>query len=181
MKKIKLPFTESEILDLKSGEGLLLSGVIYTARDAAHKRMLEDLERGNPLPFQLEDSVIYYVGPTPAKPGEAIGSAGPTTSQRMDRYAMVLMELGAKISIGKGDRNLEFREKLKECRGLYLSAIGGAGALISQSIKTCELIAYPELGPEAVYRLEVEDFPAIVAYDLWGGDIFASGRLLYRK
>ncbi|HHZ11373.1 MAG TPA: TRZ/ATZ family protein [Acholeplasmataceae bacterium] len=181
MKKLNLPLSEQEILSLQSGDGVLLSGVIYTARDAAHKRILEDLDAGRTLPFPLTGSVIYYVGPTPAKPGEAIGSAGPTSSYRMDRQAMVLLELGARISIGKGDRSPEFKEKLKECRGLYLAAIGGAGALISQSIKSCELIAYPDLGPEAVHRLVVEDFPVIVAYDAWGGDIFESGRSRYRK
>lgn len=176
-----MPLTEENILSLKSGDEVLLTGVIYTARDAAHKRIVEEMLQGKPLPFPLENSVIYYVGPTPAKPGEVIGSAGPTSSYRMDPYALILFEKNAKISIGKGDRSHEFKEKLKEFKGLYLCAIGGTGALISQSIKKCELVAYPDLGPEAVYRLEVENFPAIVAYDAHGGDLFESGRKSFRK
>lgn len=181
MIKLKLPLSEQDILRLKCGDEVLLSGVIYTARDAAHKRLIEAINAGEEPPFKLDGSVIYYVGPAPAKPGQAIGSAGPTSSYRMDPYAIFLFEKNAKISIGKGDRSQEFKDKLKQHQGLYLSAIGGAAALISQSIKKCDLVAYPDLGAEAIYRLEVEDFPAIVTYDAHGGDLFESGRTLYRK
>lgn len=181
MIKLKLPLNEKELLNLKCGDEVLLTGVIYTARDAAHKRLIEEINAGKEPPFKLENSVIYYVGPAPAKPGQAIGSAGPTSSYRMDPYAIYLFEKNAKISIGKGDRSQDFKDKLNEHQGLYLSAIGGAAALISRSIKKCDLVAYLELGAEAIYRLEVEDFPAVVTYDAHGGDLFQSGRLLYRK
>ena len=181
MIKLTVPLSQDEILKLKSGDEVLLSGVIYTARDAAHKRILEDLQEGKEPPFKLENSVIYYVGPAPAMPGQVIGSAGPTSSYRMDPYSIILFKEKARISIGKGDRGQDFKEKLHENQGIYFSAIGGAAALISRRIKKCDLIAYPELGAEAVYRLEIEDFPVIVTYDAHGGDLFQSGRRSFIK
>ena len=179
--EIKTPLKDDVLERLRAGDRFFICGIIYTARDAAHARLFELLEKGEETPFPLEGQVIYYTGPAPAKAGRVIGSAGPTTSYRMDPYAIFLFEKNAKISIGKGDRSQEFKDKLKQHQGLYLSAIGGAAALISRSIKKCDLVAYPDLGAEAIYRLEVEDFPAIVAYDAHGGDLFESGRTLYRK
>lgn len=181
MIKLKIPLSEEEILKLRLGDQVLLSGVIYTARDAAHKRIVETIAKGENPPFELADSIIYYVGPAPAKPGQVIGSAGPTTSYRMDPYAIILFEKNAKISIGKGDRSEAFKEKLFQARGLYFSGVGGAAALISKSIKKCDLVAYPDLGAEAIYRLEVEDFPVIVAYDAHGGDLFIEERKKYKR
>lgn len=172
MKKLNLPLNDADIIGLKTGEHILLSGVLYTARDAAHKRMTETMERGEPLPIDIKGQVIYYVGPTPAKPGQVIGSAGPTTSSRMDAYTPRLLEAGLKGMIGKGKRSPEVVEAIKKYKAVYFAAAGGAGALLSKRIKKAEVVAYEDLGPEAIYRLEVEDFPVIVVNDIYGNDLY---------
>ena len=172
-KKIYTPLTTKTISKLKSGDRVLLSGTIYTARDAAHKKLAEELKKGSPhLPFDLKNQVIYYVGPTPPKPGQVIGSAGPTTSSRMDIYTPLLLKYGLKGMIGKGKRGKEVQESIKRYKAIYFAALGGAGALLSKRIIKCELLAYPELGPEAIYKLEVLDFPAIVINDIYGNDLY---------
>ena len=181
MKKLEIPTSTEEILDLKAGDEVLLSGVIYTARDAAHKRLCELIEKGCELPLDISNSAIYYVGPTPTKPGRVIGSAGPTSSYRMDPYTELMLSCGVKIMIGKGPRSNECREALVKHGAVYMSAIGGAAALISESIKKCELVAYEDLGAEAIYRLEVEDFYAIVTYDARGNDLFSEGISKYKR
>lgn len=179
MIELKTPITDEQILNLKAGDTVSITGTIYTARDAAHKKLIEALERGEKLPIETNNTIIYYVGPTPAKPNEVIGSAGPTSSYRMDPYATKLMQQGIKITIGKGPRSEEFKKDLVKYKGIYLSAIGGAGALISKSIKKAELVAYPELGPEAIYKLEVENFTAFVTYDAHGNDLLTDGIMQY--
>ncbi len=179
VKKINTPLTKEVIKDLKAGDNVLISGVIYTARDAAHKKFMELLENGESLPVDLEGQVIYYVGPTPARPHQVIGSAGPTTSGRMDAYTPQLLEAGLGACIGKGSRSREVKEALVEHGGVYMAAVGGAAALISQRIKSCEVVAYQELGPEAVRRLEVEDFPATVVNDAHGNDLYEEGKKKY--
>lgn len=180
-RKLLTPLRDEDVGRLKAGDKVLLSGVIYTGRDAAHKRLTEQLGRGEDLPFDLKGAVIYYVGPAPAKPGAPIGPAGPTTSYRMDPYAPMLLERGLKGMIGKGNRNREVREAIQKYKAVYFIAIGGAAALVAKRIKHAEVIAYEDLGPEAVRRLEVEDFPVIVANDVHGGDIYAEGVKKYRK
>lgn len=172
MKKLKVPFTDTDIADLKTGEQVFLSGTIYTGRDAAHKRMVEALEKGEPLPIDIMGQVIYYVGPTPAKPGHVIGSAGPTTSSRMDAYTPRLLEAGLKGMIGKGKRSPDVVEAIKKHKAVYFAAAGGAGALLSKKIKRADVMAYEDLGPEAVYRLEVENFPVVVVNDIYGNDLY---------
>lgn len=174
MEEIRLttPFTRESFASLRAGDYVLLSGVIYTARDAAHKRIVEALSRGEQPPFPLRDAVIYYVGPTPAREGQAIGSAGPTTSYRMDAYAPTLLDLGETGMIGKGPRNTAVKEAIIRNGAVYFAAIGGAGALISKSIREAEIIAYDDLGAEAVRRLVVEDMPVIVAIDSLGNDLY---------
>jgi len=179
-KKIALPLTEEVLKDLKVGDNLLLSGVIYTARDAAHKRMVEALEQGKPLPFDIKGATIYYMGPTPARPGRVIGSAGPTTSGRMDAYTPRLIAEGLKGMIGKGSRSKTVKDAMVKYKAVYLGAIGGAGALISKSIKKAEVIAYEELGADAIRRLEVESFPVTVINDIYGGDLYEEGKAKYR-
>jgi len=179
-KKVKLPLTEEALKDLKAGDNILLTGVMYVARDAAHKRMIEALDQGKPLPFDIEGQTVYYMGPSPARPGQVIGSAGPTTSGRMDSYSPRLIAEGLKGMIGKGMRSPAVKEAMKKYKAVYLAAIGGAGALISKSIKKSEVIAYEELGAEAVLRMEVEDFPAIVINDIYGGDLYEEGKAKYR-
>ncbi len=180
-KKITLPLTDEVLKDLKAGDNLLLTGVIYVARDAAHKRMIEALDQGKPLPFDIKGQTIYYMGPSPARPGRPIGSAGPTTSGRMDAYTPRLLAEGLKGMIGKGLRSQEVKEAIKKYKAVYLGAIGGAGALISKSIKKAEVIAYEDLGAEAVRRLEVEDFPVTVINDIYGGDLYEEGKAKYAK
>ena len=173
MKKLVTPLTEAVVRDLKAGDAVAISGVIYTGRDAAHKKLLAMLEKGEALPADLKDQIIYFVGPCPAPPGRPIGSAGPTTSYRMDPYSPSLIaQTGLRGMIGKGDRSPEVVEAMKKYGVVYFAATGGAGALIAQRIRKCDLVAFPELGPEAVYRLEVEDFPAIVAIDSKGGSLY---------
>jgi fumarate hydratase subunit beta len=170
------PLGDDDVLPLRAGDRVLLSGTIYSARDAAHQRFAAALERGDELPFDPEGRVIYYMGPSPAPEGRAIGSAGPTTSGRMDLYAPALYRAGIRATIGKGPRSAAVREALRECRALYLAAVGGAGALLSRCITYAEVIAYPELGPEAVRRLTVEAMPLVVAGDAYGGDVYENAR-----
>jgi fumarate hydratase subunit beta len=179
-KKITLPLTDEILKDLKTGENLLLTGVIYVARDAAHKRMLEALDQGKPLPVDVKGATIYYMGPTPARPGRVIGSAGPTTSGRMDAYAPRLIAEGLKGMIGKGLRSQAVKDAMVKHKAVYLGGIGGAGALMSKSIKKAEVIAYEDLGAEALRRLEVEDFPVTVVNDIYGGDLYEEGKAKYR-
>ncbi len=182
-KTVKLtpPLSDQDVLQLEIGDTVIVSGVIYTARDAAHKRLVDMLARGEALPMDIMGQIIYYVGPSPARPGRVIGAAGPTTSYRMDSYAPTLIRLGLKAMIGKGKRSPEVIEALKTHKAVYLGATGGAGALISQRIKTAEVIAFPELGPEAVHRLEVEDFPTIVINDCQGRDLYELGVRQHRR
>ena len=177
---IKSPLDEETIKKLKAGDQVFITGVIYTARDAAHKRMVEALDKGEKLPFDISNQTIYYMGPTPAKPGQAIGSAGPTTSGRMDTYAPRLMAAGLKGMIGKGNRSQAVKDAMKKHKAVYFAAIGGAGALISKSIKKAEVIAYEDLGAEAIRRLEVENFPATVINDINGGDLYEQGKAKYQ-
>ena len=177
--KVTTPLTREQARQLKSGDSVLLSGVIYTARDAAHKRLCELVEAGKELPLDVKDSVIYFVGPTPAKPGQAIGSAGPTTSYRMDAYSPTMIEQGQTGMIGKGKRSPEVIEDMKKHGAVYFGAIGGCGALLSKCIKKAEVIAYDDLGAEAIRRLEVEDFPVIVIIDAEGNNLYETGRAAY--
>lgn len=179
--KITPPLTEEVVSRLRAGDRVLITGIIYTGRDMAHKYMVEGHLKGEKLPFDLKGQILYYTGPTPAPPGKPIGAAGPTTSYRMDKYAPYLLDLGLKVMIGKGPRGAEVKESIKKNKALYLAAIGGAGALISKSIKKAEVIAYPELGTEAVMRLEVEEFPAIVVNDVVGGDLYEKGVAEYSE
>ena len=175
---VKVPMRRETARTLKAGDSVLLSGVIYTARDAAHKRLCALAEKGEALPFPVEDSVVYFVGPTPARPGQAIGSAGPTTSYRMDAYSPTLIALGQTGMIGKGKRGPEVVEAMKTHGAVYF-AIGGCGALLAKCIKKAEVVAYPDLGAEAIRRLEVEDFPAIVVIDAEGNNLYELGRSAY--
>ncbi len=179
--KITTPLTDEDVLRLRAGDKVLITGVLYTARDAAHKRLIEIVNAGKPLPFDVKGQLIYYVGPTPPKPGAVIGSAGPTTSGRMDAYTPKLLELGLKGTIGKGLRGKDVLDAMKKHKAVYLGAVGGAAALIARTIKKAEVIAYDDLGPEAIRRLEVEDFPAIVVNDAFGGDLFAQGVEKWRR
>ena len=178
-KKITAPLTAEEAKSLHAGDSCLISGVIYTARDAAHKRLCELAAKGEPLPVDLQDAIIYYVGPTPAKPGQAIGSAGPTTSYRMDAYSPTLIALGQRGMIGKGKRSPEVISAMKEHGAVYFGAIGGCGALLSKCIKKAEIVCYEDLGAEALRRLEVEDLPVVVIIDAEGNNLYESGRREY--
>jgi fumarate hydratase subunit beta len=177
---IKSPLNEKTVEKLKAGDQVFITGVIYTARDAAHKRLVEALDKGEKLPLDLTNQTIYYMGPSPAKPGQVIGSAGPTTSGRMDSYAPRLMAAGLKGMIGKGNRTQAVKDAMKKYKAVYFAAIGGAGALISKSIKKAEVIAYEDLGAEAIRRLEVENFPATVINDIYGGDLYEQGKNKYQ-
>ena len=178
---IKTPLTDEIVQKLRIGDKVLINGILYTGRDAAHKRLFDLINRNEALPFDLSGQIIYYVGPTPSKPGYAIGSAGPTSSYRMDAYAPILMEKGLKGMIGKGSRGREVIEAMKKYKAVYFGATGGAGALISKSIKRVEIVAYEDLGTEAIRRLEVVDFPAIVVNDIYGQDLYNEGRNKFRK
>ena len=180
-KKIVTPLTTEIVESLRAGDEVQISGIIYQARDAAHKRLVALIESAAPLPFELEGAVVYYMGPSPAKPGHVIGSAGPTTSGRMDAYAPTLMAHGLKGMIGKGLRTPEVKQAMIEHKAVYMAATGGAGALLAQRIVGNETIAYPELGAEAIARLEVKDFPAIVVNDCYGADLYEEGRKKYAK
>ncbi len=174
------PLSEEDVRQLKSGDIVYLNGVIYTARDAAHKKLVDLLEEGKELPFDVNGAVIYFVGPTPPKPGDPIGSAGPTTSYRMDSYSPTLIrQCGLRGMIGKGKRNQDVKDACKEAGAIYFGATGGAGALLAKQIKSAEVIAYPELGPEAIRKLEVENFPVTVVNDSYGNDLYQMGREQY--
>jgi fumarate hydratase subunit beta len=173
--KIQSPLTDDVIMKLKAGDHVLITGVIYTGRDMAHKYLVEGHRKGEKLPFDIKGQILYYTGPTPAPPGRPIGSAGPTTSYRMDKYTPYLLEQGLKGMIGKGPRGQEVKDAIIKHKAVYFAAIGGAGALISKAIRKAELIAYPELGTEAVMQLEVENFPAVVVNDVYGGDLYRMG------
>ena len=179
--KITSPIEIEVIEKLKAGDRVLVSGVVYTARDAAHQRLVQAIDGGDKLPFNLEGQTIYYAGPSPAPPGRVIGSAGPTTSSRMDIYTPTLLAAGLRAMIGKGGRSAEVREAIKEHKAVYLVTTGGAGALLAKAIKKADTIAYQELGTEAIMKLTVEGFPAIVANDIYGEDLFEQGKAQYRK
>lgn len=178
MKKITTPITDKTLSELKAGDSVLISGTIYTARDAAHKKLVSSLKK---LPFEIKGAIIYYVGPSPAKPGTPIGSAGPTSSYRMDAYSPVLIEKGLKGMIGKGNRSKEVIDAIKKYKAVYFAAVGGAGALLSKCIKKAEVIAYDDLGPEAVRKLEVENFPVVVINDIYGNDLYDEGIKKYAR
>jgi fumarate hydratase subunit beta len=173
------PLSEEDTRMLKAGDIVKLNGTIFTARDAAHKKLVDLIEAGEELPFDLEGSIIYFVGPTPPKPGEPIGSAGPTTSYRMDSYSPTMLKNGSRGMIGKGKRNQEVKDACKEYGGIYFGATGGAGALLGKQITSAEVIAYPELGPEAVRKITVKDFPVTVVNDTFGNDLYQMGREQY--
>jgi fumarate hydratase subunit beta len=179
--RLKTPLSDADVEKLKAGDKVLLNGVIYTGRDAAHKRLFDLLQEKKPLPIELKGQVIYYVGPAPAKPGQVIGSAGPTTSGRMDAYSPKLMEMGLKGMIGKGMRKKEVVEAMKKYKAVYFAATGGAGALLAKAIKKAQVVAYEDLGPEAINRLEVEDFPVIVVNDTRGNDLYEEGMRKYAR
>jgi fumarate hydratase subunit beta len=180
-KNVQLPLSDDVVETLYAGDELLLTGVMYVGRDAAHKRMIETLEAGERLPVDLKGQVIYFMGPTPARPGKIIGSAGPTSSYRMDAYSPRLMAEGLKGMIGKGMRSREVREAMNQYKAVYLGAIGGAGALLSSCIKKVGVVAYDDLGAEALRRIVVQDFPVTVVNDIYGGDIYEKGRSQYRR
>lgn len=179
MKKLTTPLKVEDLKDLKAGDNVTITGYIYTARDAAHKRLVELLEEGKELPIDLEGAIIYYVGPTPAREGEPIGSAGPTTSYRMDSYTPQLLDQGLLGMIGKGKRSQEVKDKIVEKGAVYFAAIGGAAALIKKAIKSAEIVAYEDLGAEAIRKIYVEDFPVTVVNDAHGNDLYQSGRKEY--
>ncbi len=180
-KYITAPIQDEDVKDLKAGDYVYISGTIYTARDAAHKRMYESLQNGENLPIELNNNIIYYLGPTPAREGQVIGSAGPTTSSRMDKYASSLLDRGLKGMIGKGRRSGEVIDSMKKNTAVYFAAIGGAGALLSKCIKESEVIAYDDLGTEAIRKLKVENFPVIVVIDSEGKNLYDIAAEKYRK
>lgn len=180
-KYMKVPMSAEEAKSLHAGDYVYLTGTIYTARDAAHKRMYETLQEGGELPIKMQDNIIYYMGPSPAREGRPIGSAGPTTASRMDKYAPALMDLGSRGMIGKGKRSAQVKEALVRNGGVYFAAVGGAGALLSRSIVASEVIAYDDLGTEAIRKLEVENFPVIVVIDSEGNDLYETAILEYRE
>ena len=175
------PITREKAIELKAGDLVKITGVIYTARDAAHKRMLDNLEKGIPLPFDLNNQTIYFAGPAPAKPNEPIGSVGPTTSYRMDAYSPKTIELGLTCMIGKGARNSDVVDAMKKYGAVYIGAVGGAGALLSTCVKKCEVVDYEDLGSEAIHRLEVVDFPGIVVIDSQGNNLYETEPEKYKK
>jgi len=179
--KLTTPLTDDVIEQLRAGDKVSITGVIYVGRDAAHKRLVAALDAGKDLPFDPHGQVIYYMGPSPAKPGDPIGSAGPTTSGRMDAYTPRILEAGLKGMVGKGNRTQAVRDAIRKHKAVYMAATGGAGALIARSIKKSETVAYPELGAEALLRLEVVDFPAIVVNDIYGGDAYEDGVKQYNR
>lgn len=180
MKEITTPLSDKVIADLRAGDQVLISGTLYVGRDAAHKRLVELLEQGRELPFDVRGQIIYYMGPAPAKPGHVSGSAGPTTSGRMDPYTPAMLKAGLKGMVGKGNRSAAVRQAIREHKAVYFAAIGGAGALIARSITASRVIAYPELGAEALLEMQVEKFPAIVVNDIYGGDAYEDGKKKYR-
>ncbi len=181
IKRIQTPLDESAIEKLKAGEKVFLSGFIFTARDSAHKRFFETLDKGEDLPFDMRNQIIYYCGPSPAPPGRVIGSCGPTTSGRMDAYAPRLVSLGLKGMIGKGKRSQAVKDSLKQYKAIYFGATGGAGALLARSVVSSEVVAYEDLGPEAVVKLGVKDLPLFVINDIYGNDLYEAGIQKYRR
>lgn len=181
IKYIQAPLTDEVVEELRIGDQVYISGTVYTARDAAHKRLVELLDRGEELPFDIKGQIIFYVGPSPAKPGAVIGSAGPTTSYRMDAYTPPLLARGLKGMIGKGSRSQEVRDAMVTHKAVYFAAVGGAAALTAERIKKAEVIAYPDLGPEAIHKLEVENMPVIVVNDCYGGDLYIEGMKRYSR
>ena len=180
-RRIELPFTDEIVSQLRAGDRLLLSGTLYVARDAAHKRMVEALDRGESLPFDVRGATIYFMGPSPARPGRPMGAGGPTTASRMDPYSPRLIELGLKAMIGKGSRSRTVRDAMVQHNSVFLGGVGGAGALLSKAVKSAEVIAYDDLGPEALRRLVVQDFPVTVVDDATGRDLYEEGRARYRR
>ena len=178
---INTPLTDETLKNLKTGDRVLINGIIYSARDAAHKRLVELIRNGEKLPFEIKGQIVYYVGPTPPGPIRVIGSAGPTSAYRMDPYAPILIAEGLKGMIGKGVRNQEVKEAIKRFKAVYFGATGGAGALISKAVKKTDIVAYEDLGTEAIRRMQVEDFPAIVVNDIYGSDLYQQGKKKYRK
>lgn len=180
-RAITTPLTDEVVESLRAGDRVLITGTIYTARDAAHKRLVQLIDKGEPLPIAVQGQIIYFVGPTPARPGEPIGSAGPTTSGRMDAYSPILLDLGLKAMIGKGGRNQEVRDSLQKNKAVYLAATGGAAALLAQRITDARVVAYEDLGAEAIHELQVKDFPAVVINDMYGADLYEEGRAKYER
>jgi fumarate hydratase subunit beta len=181
IKDLRTPLTDADIQSLKSGDRVRITGVIYTARDAAHGRLMPLMEKGEKLPIDLKGSIIYYTGPSPARPGDVVGSIGPTTASRMDKFTPLLLKLGLKGTIGKGYRGQAVKDALKHHKGVYFGAIGGAGAVLSAFVKKLDVVAYEDLGTEAIRRLEVEGFPAIVVNDCHGGDLYQDGVKAYAR
>jgi fumarate hydratase subunit beta len=181
IKEVRAPLSDADIESLNAGDRVRISGVVYTGRDAAHGRLMQLIESGKPLPIDVRGQIIYYTGPSPARPGAVVGSIGPTTGGRMDRYTPVLLELGLKATIGKGVRSQAVRDAMKKHKAVYFGAIGGAGAVLSRFVKKLEVVAYEDLGTEAIRRLEVEGFPAIVINDCHGGDLYEDGRTQYAR
>jgi fumarate hydratase subunit beta len=181
IKDVTTPLSDADVESLRAGDRVRLTGVIYTARDAAHGRLLPLIEQGAPLPIDVKGAIIYYTGPTPAQPGDVVGAIGPTTASRMDKFTPALLKLGVKGTMGKGYRGQAVKDALKEHRGVYLGAIGGAGAVLSRHIKKLEIVAYEDLGTEAIRRLEVDGFPAIVLNDCHGGDLYQDGQKQYAR
>jgi fumarate hydratase subunit beta len=179
--RLKPPLNDKDVEKLKIGDRILINGIIYTGRDAAHKRLLDLLKEGKDLPFDIKGQIIYYVGPTPAKPGQVFGSAGPTTSYRMDAYSPSLIERGLKGMIGKGMRSDAVKEAMKKYKAVYFAATGGAGALLAKRVKKAEIVTYEDLGPEAIRRLVVDDLPVIVVNDVRGNDLYIEGEKKYKK
>lgn len=175
------PLSDEDVATLRAGDRVRITGVLYTARDAAHGRLMALIEQGRPLPVDVRGQIIYYTGPSPARPGDVVGSIGPTTASRMDRFTPALLRLGLKGTIGKGYRGPAVKDALREHRAVYFGAIGGAGAVLSRHVRRLEIVAYEDLGTEAIRRLEVEDFPAIVVNDCHGGDLYETGRLAYAR
>ncbi len=178
---LKTPLTDEKIASLRIGNRVLITGIIYTARDAAHKRLVELADQGKELPFDVQNQIIYYVGPSPARPGRPIGSCGPTTSYRMDVYTPKLLAMGLKATIGKGNRSEDVIEAMKQYRAVYFAATGGAAALLARSVQKADIIAYQDLGAEAIMRLEVADFPVVVANDIYGNDLYRNGIAQYKR
>lgn len=178
---LNTPLSDSDVVNLRTGDRVLVSGIIYTARDAAHKRLVELISDGRELPFDIRDQIIYYVGPSPARPGSPIGSCGPTTSYRMDVYTPKLLAKGLRATIGKGHRSEVVIEALKQYKAVYFAATGGAAALLASAVKKAEIVAYEDLGAEAIMRLEVEEFPVVVANDIYGNDLFKEGVKKYKR
>ena len=179
--RLKAPLSDKDLEKLKIGDRVLISGIVYTGRDAAHKRLFDLVQAGKDLPFDIRGQVIYYVGPTPSKPGQVFGAAGPTTSYRMDAYSPSLIAIGMKGMIGKGMRSEAVKEAMKKYKAVYFAATGGAGALLAKRVKKAEVVAYEDLGPEAIRRLEVEDFPVVVVNDIHGNDLYVEGEKRYRR